>query len=79
MENILTQQQIDMRATMHIVLALAETIREAKEIPSGELYAILCGKLSLESYNRVIQCLLNTGLVKQKNYLLTWTGPEVKN
>ena len=55
---------------------IAETIREAKEIPSGHLYAHLMDKIDLETYNSMIQTLKNTGLVKEEFHVLKWVEPK---
>ena len=56
------------------VLAVAETIRELKGVPSGHLYAQLMGFFSLEEYNKTIEILKNGDLVKEENFFLTWIG-----
>ena len=57
-------------------LAVSETIRELRQIPSGELYATLCGRLSLADYNAAIAMLQRAGLVTEHAHMLTWAGPE---
>jgi len=42
------------RAAMQIVLAVSETIRDLGRVPSGHLYAQLMGRMSLETYNLII-------------------------
>jgi len=58
-----------------ILKAVADAIREVKEIPSGHLYANLLSVLDLTTYQSIIQTLKNTGLVVEKNNLLTWIEP----
>lgn len=60
-----------------VILAVSEAIREAREIPSGTLYAVLCGRMTFESYQGVIRTLKNAGLVEERAHLLRWIGPEV--
>lgn len=61
-----------------LVVAVAEAIRELGEVPSGHLYAVLMGQLSLDQYNAVIAVLVRAGLVeKQPSHLLVWKGPVV--
>lgn len=47
-------------------------------VPSGHLYARVCGKMSLEMYQKVIDTLTGAGLVKHKGHLLISTkgGPS---
>ena len=61
--------------TLDMIMALSEAIRTAGSIPSGHLYSIVMGTLSLESYNAVINCLKNTGLVSESGHVLKWEGP----
>ena len=66
-------------AALNIVQAIAETIRELSEVPSGELYARLIGKLALSDYEEVIRILKETGLVTETpGHLLRWNEPEPK-
>lgn len=66
-----------LNAAMAVTVAIAEAIREAKEIPSGHLYAVLMNKVDLEGYQRIIQTLKNAGLVEDKGHLLKWVGPSL--
>ena len=67
-----------LKAALAITLAVAEAIREAREIPSGTLYATLLGRVDLAGYEAMIRNLKNAGLVSEKNNLLTWTGPTLE-
>jgi hypothetical protein len=71
-----TKEQL--KAGQAIILAVAETIRESKEAPTGVLYAALMDKVSLEGFNKIIAILENTRLVKVHNHVARWTGPEVQ-
>jgi hypothetical protein len=65
-------------AAFKIVHAVAEAVRELKEIPSGHLYARLMGHLSLDQYEQVVALLVRTKLVeKDASHMLRWVGPEV--
>jgi len=57
-------------------LAVSETIRELRQVPSGELYATLCGRMSLATYDAMIATLKRTGLVTETAHMLRWAGPE---
>ena len=62
---------------LNIVQAIAETIRELGEVPSGELYARLMGKIDLSDYEEIIRILKETGLVTETpGHLLRWNEPE---
>jgi len=66
------------RAGLAITLAVSEAIREAGTIPSGDLYAALCGKMSLEGYQAMLRTLKGAGLVAEDaSHLLRWVGPRL--
>lgn len=59
-------------------MAVAETVRELREVPSGTMYAALMGRMSLETYNKILGVLTRAGLVTvDRSHLVRWTGPEV--
>ena len=62
-------------AAIKATAVMAEAIREAGEIPSGHLYAMVMGNMDLPTYNGIIKVLKGTGLVKESANVLTWTGP----
>jgi hypothetical protein len=64
------------KAAFQITLAVSEAIREAGSIPSGELYAILCGRVDLQGYDGMIRTLKNAGLISESANMLTWIGPK---
>ena len=69
-----TKQQI--AAALEVTRAIAETIRELKQVPSGHLYARLMGHMSLSQYEQIITALVNTGLVERTgDHLLRWIEP----
>lgn len=65
-------------AASALAAAIAEAIRELKTVPSGELYARLMGKLSLEQYESLIGSLVKVGLVTKAGHLLRWVGTAVE-
>jgi hypothetical protein len=62
-------------AATEVILAVAECIRDLGEVPSGHLYAQLCGLMTLEQYSQIIEIIVSTGRVRESNHLLTWVGP----
>ena len=40
-------------------------------VPSGELYAGICGLMSFERYQDIIMALKRAKLIKESNYILT--------
>jgi hypothetical protein len=61
-------------AAIKVTLAIAETIKELGSVPSGELYALLCGKMSLNQYQIIIGNIERAGMITVKNNLITWIG-----
>ena len=69
-----TQAQ-KIEAQVQLVRAIAEAIRELKEVPSGHLYARIAGKVSSETYEKVLSTLRRAELISiAPSGLLTWTG-----
>lgn len=64
----------EVQGALNVIRAVADAIKELKEVPSGHLYAQLTGKMDLATYNRIIATLVGAGLVKEENHLLTWVG-----
>jgi hypothetical protein len=54
------------------IKTIADSIREAKRIPSGVLYAALMEKISLSEYEKVIAILKKSELIEEKNHELIW-------
>ena len=63
-------------AAFQATVAVAEALRELKQVPSGILYGQLMSVMELETFNALIQTLKNTGLVIEENYMLVWKGPR---
>jgi hypothetical protein len=72
-----TQKNKEVEATIGVIKAVADVIRELGEIPSGHLYARLMGSLNIDQYNTIIGVLKKCQLVKEERYLLTWIGPAI--
>ena len=66
------------RAALEMIRAIADTIRDLGEVPSGHLYAQLMGTLRLDQYEQIIGMFIRLGVVKSnESHLLTWTGLTV--
>lgn len=63
------------KALLGIMDALDEVIVAAgpQGLPSGELYAHVMGRLSLQNYEWCIDLLVKAGRITRKNHLLTST------
>jgi hypothetical protein len=67
------------KAAMQMTFAVAETIREAGQVPSGTVYAALIGKVTLEGYQKLIGILKGAGLIQEDaSHLLRWVGPALE-
>lgn len=55
-----------------ILQAISEAIREVKEIPNGKLYSMLCDKMDINTYNKAIQILKNSTVIRESNNVLYW-------
>ena len=68
----------ELKAGTAMIMAVAETVRECREVPSGTIYAGLMGRVSLEGYQKIVGILTNAGLIAvDRSRLVRWTGPEV--
>ena len=65
----------EIKAGLNTIKAIADTIKELKEVPSGTLYAQLMGIMTLDQYQRVIDILKRSGIVSESGNVLKW---EVK-
>ena len=61
-----------LQAAKDVVITLGQAIVAAGPggIPSGHLYAMTCGHLSLEAYQSAIGLLKRTGLVTEEGHVL---------
>ncbi len=61
------------QAQTKILLALAEALKELKEVPDGIFYAqTMTFFPSLEAYNSYIDVLINAEMVKRQGNILYW-------
>lgn len=61
-------------AAIQTIKAIADTIKELKRVPSGELYARIMSYMTLDQYNEIISILKSTNWIQEKNYELIWIG-----
>ena len=71
---MITQEEV--KGAINTVRIIADAIREVKNIPAGELYAMVMGHMSLRGFNSIINVLKRAGLVQEVNFMLTWIGPD---
>jgi len=66
-----------LRSAIGVVTAIADAIRDLKEVPSGTLYAAVMSKVSIDEYEKIIGIIEGAGLIKRSgSHLLTWIGPR---
>lgn len=64
--------------TVVAIHALTEAVRSVEAIPSGTLYANVCGSLSFDEYLRLLGVIERSGLVTVgTDYVVRWTGPRL--
>lgn len=62
-----------------VVAAIAETIREVGEIPSGQLYASLMPSgCTFPQYESILGVLKRAGLVSVESHVVRWVGPKIE-
>jgi hypothetical protein len=67
------------KATIGLILALTETVREAGETgaPSGVLFAAFNAKgISLRTYERLEAVAIGSGMIEKRGLILYWVGPQ---
>ncbi len=64
-------------AYLSAMQGLAQLIYLKKEVPSGHLYAELCGALSLSSYTMMVEQLIKLKFITVSHHLIKWIGPDI--
>jgi len=62
----------ELTAGIQALKALADAIRELKSVPSGHLYAQVMQYFSITSYEKAIQILCNSGVIRKSGDVLHW-------
>lgn len=57
-----------------IAKAIALTVRQVGEAPSGPIYAHLMGEIDLSTYEYIIHMLKQLKLIREENNVLIWIG-----
>lgn len=72
----MTTQELQTGLTM--IYAIAETVREAGEVPSGTVYAMITGRVTLDGYKKMLAILQGAGLIAvDARHMLRWVGPTI--
>jgi hypothetical protein len=75
----LTSEQLKtgIHAYIQTVRAFADTIKELGSVPAGTLYAGVMGRMSLETFEKMIGHLVGAGVVhRDSSHVLTWVAPK---
>jgi hypothetical protein len=67
-----TTEQI--AAYLGCIRAMIDAVRDAGRIPSGHMYAVLMGHMTLHQYETLVQKVVSTGLVRLDGDELVWVG-----
>lgn len=67
----------DTAHAMLLIATIGAGIRDlfGGRVPNGEMYARVMGHVSLEVYQKCLDILKNTNLIKEENNVLIWIGP----
>lgn len=72
----MTTHAAQVSAALDVLRAVADAIRMLGRVPSGELYAHLCGQLTLEQYTQVISILKGSGVIREDAHVLIWQADD---
>jgi hypothetical protein len=73
-----TTTATEVKAALTIMAAVCVAIREAEQIPEGTLYAMMCGRVTMEGWQSMMRQILGTKLVERDaSHMLRWVGPEI--
>ena len=69
----------DVHAALDATITLAQAIVAGgpEGVPSGHLYAQLCGVMSLDAYERMIALLIRVGAITRRGDLLFGRVPRI--
>lgn len=73
----MTPTKEQLKSGLNVIVAVTETIRECGEAPEGTLYAALMGRMDLQTFEKIVAVIVNTGLVEKRGNLLRWIGPQI--
>jgi hypothetical protein len=57
-----------------IIDAVAEAIEGLGSVPEGQLYAVLCGTLTMGEFQTVLDVLRVRGQISSNGHMVTWVG-----
>jgi len=69
-----TKQQFE--AYLNAARAIADAIKELGTAPLGPMYAAIMSKMSLNTFNGILDRLVGAKLITKTNETATWIGPN---
>ena len=72
----MTQQTTNALRSLRLLTSLileSAVLAGDRGLISGHLYAVLCGKLSLDQYNQLMSGLVNAGMLTERGHVYTAT------
>jgi hypothetical protein len=76
--NPTTPSAAQTKAAFRVVVAVTDTIREAGRVAEGPLYAMLCDRMDLQAFERMVTIIVGTKLVRREGHELVWQGPVIQ-
>lgn len=61
-----------LQAGLAALRAIADAVRELKQVPSGHIYAAVMGTMDINAYEKAIGLLCNSGVIRKNGDLLVW-------
>jgi hypothetical protein len=78
-ENLMNPTPAQVKAALSLLVAVAETIRELKEVPAGTLYISLLShfpNLTATQFAQLTDKLKEAKLITETSHLIRWIGPS---
>lgn len=77
MTTTVTKEQI--KAGLELLQAVAAVVRESgpRGMSEGLIYSAMMAKLDLGTFQKMVQTLINAGVVRRENGALVWAVKEV--
>ncbi len=61
-----------LQAGLAALKAIADAVRELKQVPSGHIYAAVMGVMDINAYEKAVSMLCNAGVIRKAGDLLVW-------
>lgn len=68
----MTITKAEVAAGLNALRALADAVRELREVPAGNLYVAVMGVMSVDNFNKAIGLLVDSKVIRRDGDLLKW-------